>query len=33
MVGAAGGHTGGEGLAEAAMSGTVRKCPDCGYKF
>lgn len=27
------GSVGGEGLAEAAMSGTVRECPDCGYKF
>ena len=27
------GSASGESLAEAAMSGIVRKCPDCGYKF
>ncbi|MBO7073272.1 MAG: hypothetical protein J6V89_07230, partial [Acetobacter sp.] len=27
------GSVGGESLAEAAMSGIVRKCPDCGYTF
>ena len=27
------GSIGGESLAEAAMSGVVRECPDCGYEF